>query len=136
MRAQLAIALSSGESEFVAMVAGCSEGLLVRLKQSQKQIGNKKALRVCLLLLLANLEKAEGLWSLSRVRCGRQPFLLVMHSLLHLRTPGGLEHLRLRDLKGGIIAGLQEGDDSEHREGSENDPREEGSVNTGNMPGR
>lgn len=123
------------------MVAGCSEGLLVRLKQSQKQIGNKKALRVCLLLLLANLEKAEGLWSLSRVRCGRQPFLLVMDSLLHLRTPGGLEHLRLRDfitvfVKGGIIAGLQEGDDSEHREGSENDPREEGSVNTGNMPGR
>ena len=30
VRAQKAIALSSGESEFVAMVAGCSEGLLVR----------------------------------------------------------------------------------------------------------
>ena len=167
VRAQKAIALSSGESEFVAMVAGCSEGLLVRhlwnkltgrscamkarsdssaarsmvqrqgigrvrqldasllwiqqkekekvlsvsptptdlncadigtknlakkrllgllytlkmvnavydrigeeeyeeiertyrIKQSHKQIGNKKALRVCLLLLLANIEKASG----------------------------------------------------------------------------
>ena len=28
VRAQKAIALSSGESEFVAIVAGCSEGLL------------------------------------------------------------------------------------------------------------
>ena len=31
-----------------------------QVKSSQKQIGNKKALRVCLLLLLANLEKASG----------------------------------------------------------------------------
>ena len=167
VRAQKAIALSSGESEFVAIVAGCSEGLLVRhlwnkltgrsrtmkarsdssaarsmmqrqgigrvrhldasllwiqqkekekvlsvspiptdlncadigtknlakkrllgllymlkmvnavydrigeeeyeeiertyqIKQSHKQIGNKKALTVCLLLLLANIEKASG----------------------------------------------------------------------------
>ena len=163
VRAQKSIALSSGESEFVAMVAGSSEGLLVRhlwnkmtgvqctmkvrsdssaarrqgigrvrnldssllwiqqkekekvltvapiptdlncadigtknlakkrllgllfmlkmvnmvndrvgeeefedlernypVKSSQRQIGNKKALRVCLLLLLANLEKASG----------------------------------------------------------------------------
>ena len=31
-----------------------------QVKNSQRQIGNKKALRVCLLLLLANLEKASG----------------------------------------------------------------------------
>ena len=29
-RSQKAIALSSGESEFMALVAGCSEGMLVR----------------------------------------------------------------------------------------------------------
>ena len=31
-----------------------------QVKNSQRQIGNQKALRVCLLLLLANLEKASG----------------------------------------------------------------------------
>ena len=31
-----------------------------QIKQSHKQTGNKKALRVCLLLLLANIEKASG----------------------------------------------------------------------------